>query len=93
MSDKRTGLQGDAPRALGGRKKISDYTGGWGIAAFVGAVVLIAAVLIFSAAGPDRSRTADSNTNPSIQQPRDSDTGGSKAKIPNQGMPTAPRSP
>ena len=42
---------------LVGRKDISDYSG-WGIPAFIAAVVVIAGVLVFSAVDPERTRTA-----------------------------------
>jgi hypothetical protein len=49
-----------------GRKDISDYTNmRWGIPIGIGAVVLIAAMVIFSAAGPDRTRTVNNNNQPS----------------------------
>ena len=45
-----------------GRKDISDYTNmRWGIAIGIATVVLIAAMVIFSAAGPDRTRTVNNN--------------------------------
>jgi flagellar biosynthesis/type III secretory pathway M-ring protein FliF/YscJ len=91
MPDDRTQYREDAPADLAGRKQASPFAGSWGMAALVGAVVLIAAILIFSAAGPDRSRTAENNTIPSSQQPRSNETGEAKAKVPNQNMPTAPQ--
>jgi hypothetical protein len=33
----------------------------WSIPAAIAAIVLVAAILIFSSAGPDRTRTADTN--------------------------------
>jgi hypothetical protein len=49
-----------------GRKDISDYTKmRWGIPMGIAAVVLIAAMVIFSAAGPDRTRTVKNNNQPS----------------------------
>ncbi|MEN3378287.1 MAG: hypothetical protein V7604_3642 [Hyphomicrobiales bacterium] len=81
----------DGSRKLVGRKDISDYTGGWGIPAFIAAVVFIAGVLIFSAAGPERTRTATyNNLKPASSQP--SPAGEARGrKVPNAEMPTAPR--
>jgi hypothetical protein len=80
-------------RKLVGRKDISDYTGGWGVPAFIAAVVFIGGILVFSAAGPDRTRTAeyDSARPASGQQSPTGAARGSGAKIPNADMPTAPR--
>ena len=48
-----------------GRKDIGDYKNmSWGIPIGIAAVALIAAMVIFSAAGPDRTRTADTNNQP-----------------------------
>jgi len=86
----------DDSRKLVGRKDISDYAG-WGIPAVIAAVVLVAGVLIFSAAGPDRTRTAayhDVNAKPASRQHSPAgEARGRAAKIPNTDMPTAPRSP
>jgi hypothetical protein len=38
---------------------------GWGIPIGIAAVALVAGVIIFSAAGPERTRTAQTNLNPS----------------------------
>jgi len=56
----------------------------------IGVSILVVAAVIFSAAGPDRSRTELKNSNPSSVNPRDSGT--SDSKIPNVDMPTAPKS-
>jgi hypothetical protein len=56
--------------------------------------MLIAGALIFSAAGPDRTRTAEYNnlnSKPSASAPS-TDISGPAAKVPNPDMPTAPRS-
>jgi hypothetical protein len=86
----------DDSRKLVGRKDISDYTGGWGIPAAIAAVVLIAGVLFFSAAAPDRTRTAAYNnpsSNPaSSQRSPSGDARAPAAKIPNADLPTAPGS-
>jgi hypothetical protein len=86
----------DDSRKLVGRKDISDYTG-WGIPAVIVAVVVIAGVLIFSATGPDRIRTAEYhnlNAKPaSSQQAPAGDARGRAGKVPDANMPTAPRSP
>jgi hypothetical protein len=83
-------------RTIVGRKDISDYTGSWGIPAFIAAVVLIAGVIIiFTAAGPHRTRTAEyhnPNSKPaSSQQSPTGEARGPAAKAPNADMPTAPR--
>jgi len=67
---------------------------GWGIPLAFGALMLIAGALIFSAAGPDRTRTAEYNnlnSKPSASAPS-TDMRGPAAKVPNPDMPTAPRS-
>jgi hypothetical protein len=49
-----------------GRKDISDYANmRWGIPIGIAAVALIAGFMIFSAAGPDRTRTVNNNNQPS----------------------------
>jgi len=81
---------------LVGRKDISDYSG-WGIPAFIAAVVVIAGVLVFSAVDPERTRTAAyHNLNPkpaSSQQAPAGDARGRADKVPDANTPTAPRSP
>jgi hypothetical protein len=53
-----------------GRKDISDYTNmRWGIPIGIGAVVLIAAMVIFSTAGPDRTRTVNNNQPSAVTTP------------------------
>jgi hypothetical protein len=73
------------------------YVGSWGIPALIAAVVLIAGVLVFGAAGPDRTRTAEYNnlsSKPvSTGLSTTGDARGPAAKIPNTDMPTAPRTP
>ena len=67
---------------------------GWGIPLAFGALMLIAGALIFSAAGPDRTRTAEYNnlnSKPSASAPS-TDMRGPAAKVQNPDMPTAPRS-
>ena len=67
---------------------------GWAIPLAFGALMLIAGALIFSAAGPDRTRTAEYNnlnSKPSASAPS-TDTRGPAAKAQNPDMPTAPRS-
>jgi hypothetical protein len=83
----------DTPRGLVGRKDIADYSGIWGIATLIAVVVLIAGVLIFSAAGPDSTRTAAYNAKPGSQPAQTSEPRGRTNKTPNENMPTAPRSP
>lgn len=62
----------------------------WGLA-LLGAAVLFVAALIFSSAGPDRSRTADlKDTSPYGVNPRNSST--TERTVPNVDMPTAPKS-
>ena len=52
-----------------GRKDISDYKNmSWGIPIGIAAVVFVAAMVMFSSAGPDRTRTADRNNQPSAVQ-------------------------
>jgi hypothetical protein len=86
----------DDSRKLVGRKDISDYTG-WGIPAVIVAVVVIAGVLIFTAAGPDRTRTAEYhnlNSKPASSQPAPAGDARARAgKVPDANMPTAPRAP
>jgi hypothetical protein len=61
----------------------------WGLI-LLGAVVLAVAAIIFSAAGPDRSRTAEhKDANPYSVNPRN---GATETTIPNADMPTAPKS-
>ncbi|MEA2911940.1 MAG: hypothetical protein QOJ15_4021 [Bradyrhizobium sp.] len=95
MDDQGRIRTADDSRTIVGRKDISDYTGSWGIPAFIGAVLLIAGVIIFTAAGPHRTRTAEyhnPNSKPaSSQQPPTGEARGPAAKAPNAGMPTAPR--
>jgi hypothetical protein len=76
------------------RTRESEATGfGWGIPAGIAAVVLIVAAIIFSSAGPDRSRTATyKDTTPSAVNPSGTSDGSQSAKIPNPDMPTAPKS-
>jgi len=83
----------DHARKLVGRKDISDYTGGWGVPAFIAAVVFIGAILVFSAAGPDRTRTAEYNGSrpASSQQSPTGTVRGPGAKVPNADMPAASR--
>jgi hypothetical protein len=89
------GQDRSADGKLVGRKDISDYTGGWGIPAFIAAVIVIAGVLIFSAAGPERTRTAaynNPNLKPAGSQP--SAVGGAHGRrIPNPDRSTPPRVP
>jgi hypothetical protein len=75
--------------------RTSESTGfGWGIPAGIAAVVLIVAAIIFSSAGPYRSRTAAyKDTIPSAVNPPGASDGSQPAKIPNPDMPTAPKSP
>jgi hypothetical protein len=86
----------DAARRVdddGAREPRTDAPG-WGIPLAFGALMLIAGALIFSAAGPDRTRTAEYNnlnSKPSASAPS-TDTRGPAAKVPNPDMPTAPRS-
>ena len=64
---------------------------GWRIPAGIAAVVLIVAAIVFSSAGPDRSRTAAyKDTVPSAVNP--SGAGAQSAKTSNPDMPTAPKS-
>ena len=66
---------------------------GWGIPAGIAAVVLIVAAIIFSSAGPDRSRTeAYKDTVPSAVNPSGADDVSKSAKTANPDMPTAPKS-
>ena len=52
-----------------GRKGINNYRG-WGIPAFFAVLVLLSAFVIFSSAGPDRTRTADNNNqSPAVTAP------------------------
>lgn len=92
MTDGQDRPAGDS-RKLVGRKDISDYTGGWGIPAFIVAVVFIAGVLIFSAAGPERTRTVaynNLNLKPAGSQP--SPAGEARGrKIPNADRPAGQR--
>jgi hypothetical protein len=85
----------DDSRTIVGRKDISDYTGSWGIPAFIAAVLLIAGVIILTAAGPHRTRTAEyHNPNSKPASSQRSPTGearGPAAKAPNADTPTAPR--
>jgi hypothetical protein len=61
----------------------------WGIL-FLGAALLLVAGVIFSSAGPDRSRTPElKDTSPYALNPRNAVT---EKTIPNLDMPTAPRS-
>jgi hypothetical protein len=56
-------------------------------------VILIVAAIMFSSAGPDRSRTAGyKDTIPSAVNPSGASDGSQSAKIPNPDMPTAPKS-
>jgi hypothetical protein len=85
----------DGSRRLVGRKDISDYSGGWGIPAFIAAVALIAAVVIFGAAGSDHTRTAEYDLDATLasSQPSATDEArGPAAKIPTADIPTAPGS-
>jgi hypothetical protein len=68
---------------------------GWGIPILFAAVALVAGILIFSAAGPDRTRTAEYN-NPNSQPSQTApskDMRGPAAQQPNPDMPTAPKKP
>ena len=57
----------------------------------VGAGILVVAAVIFSSAGPDRSRTDElKNTSPYAVNPRG--VGTTESKVPNVNMPTAPQS-
>ena len=50
-----------------GRKAANDFKSMmWSIPAAIAAVVLVAAILIFSSGGPDRTRTADFNAPNSV---------------------------
>jgi hypothetical protein len=61
MLDDRYGPNGDLRRPVG-RKVISDYIGGMvSITMLVGTVSIIAGILIFSAAFPSPTRTAQYN--------------------------------
>ena len=93
MDDQKPTRATDHARKLVGRKDISDYTGGWGVPAFIAAVVFIGGILIFSAVGPDRTRTAAYNgTKPaSSQQSPIAPARGPAAKIPNAELPATPR--
>jgi hypothetical protein len=84
----------DSDPAFKERKHMSEAPGyGWGIPAGIAAVVLIVAAIIFSSAGPDRSRTAAyKDTIPSAVNPSGASDGSPSAKIPNPDMPTAPKS-
>lgn len=59
-------MANEFPENPRGRKDISHSKNmNWGIPIGIAAVVLIAAMVIFSSAGPDRTRTADNNNQPS----------------------------
>jgi hypothetical protein len=96
MSDEENRVHPEE-RRLVGRKDIADYSGSWAIAALIAAVVLIVGVLIFSAVGPDSTRTAAYNAKPNSQSQTSEPRGRAKVlnenKIPNETMPTAPRAP
>jgi hypothetical protein len=69
---------------------------GWGIPLLFAAIALVAGILVFSTAGPDRTRTAEYNNNPasrlpSASQPRDESS--TTGQQPNVNMRTAPKSP
>lgn len=82
----------DARSGLVGRKDITDYSGGWAIAALVATGGLIAAVVtFFFATGPERTRTAEYSK--SAGQHAQSGPRRPAARISNQDMPAAPRSP
>ena len=53
----------------------------WSIPAAIAAVVLVAAILIFGGAGPDRTRTADSNN------PNSTPSSTTQAQQPESGIP------
>lgn len=93
MDDQKRPRATDQTRKLVGRKDIGDYTGGWGIPAFIAAVIFIGGILIFSAAGPDRTRTAEYNGSKSTSGPQSAIDAarGPGAKIPNADMPATPR--
>jgi hypothetical protein len=93
MMDDRDRTRADDSRKLVGRKDISDYTGGWGVPAFIAAVIFIGGILVFSAAGPDRTRTAAYNSSRPAggQQSPNGAARGPATAIPNADMPTAPR--
>jgi hypothetical protein len=76
------------------RPRTSSGSGfGWGIPAGIAAMVLIVAAIIFSSAGPDRSRTtAYKDTVPSAVNPSGGGDGSQRAKTSNPDMPTAPKS-
>jgi hypothetical protein len=66
---------------------------GWSIPAGIAVVVLIVAAIVFSSAGPDRSRTAAyKDTVPSAVNPSGAGEGAQSAKTSNPDMPTAPKS-
>jgi hypothetical protein len=46
-----------------------DESPGWALPIGISAVALVAGILIFSTAGPDRTRTAQVNANPTASQP------------------------
>ena len=89
----------DIDRLVGSDPSFEEHTGtsedsgyGWGIPVGIAAVVLIVAAIIFSSAGPDRSRTAAyKDTLPSAVNPSGAGDGSQSAKIPNPDMPTAPK--
>ena len=65
---------------------------GWGIPLLFAAVALVAGILVFSTAGPDRTRTA-ANTSPNATPTQSAPSTDSRAQQPNINMPTAPKSP
>lgn len=66
-NDRRNFDEAPAPRPA------EDESPGWALPIGISAVVLAAGILIFSAAGPDRTRTAQNNSpNPAAPQPAES---------------------
>ena len=68
---------------------------GWGIPLLFAAVALVAGILVFSTAGPDRTRTAEYSNNPASRLPSASQPSGeadTRGQQPNINMPTAPKS-
>jgi hypothetical protein len=73
----------------GGSKSSGGRNARWVVVA-VGGFVLLVAVVIFSSAGPDRSRTTEyKDTIPSAVNPANGE--GKTGQSPNTDMPTAPR--
>jgi hypothetical protein len=74
-----------------GRKDIGDYENiHWAVPMGIFTVIMVAAVLIFSAAGPDRTRTAANNNQPpavSAPAPGTGENVPAKAPTPSQPNP------